>query len=420
MSSIVAHCNPATCEDQMVRLVPSVYDFDWEDLAEMSQDDADYLSQVARIDWFGRPFTKDELKCMDILYQRAMVAWRGEDMDLVDNWEDLYEENVQSVDAPRIAKAPVVPTVPQMDNTPVVPALSASDKRKKLIMEYAELLKKYGNAISSMSGTIHVPKKQKGKKEDDRVEICHTTVLSYGSATSLGKKGVDFFAPPSQATIKNIREKESTARTALVTHQKNTVRALDQCENSFNSRILRVDKSAEKSKQKYLVAPEFREPEHASLTEEEIEKKLKAIDEKAYRMMDEIDVERKQTVERLKQENDFIEKSLKERLEKCKKDLEEAEESLSSKKTKVVNPNLDICTRVLKIIEKNNNDTENFLETLTHYMTYGTFPVYVPEVVQAPLVVPVVVAPVVVAPVVENPAPVKMEKGSRRREMKDF
>jgi len=435
MPSLIAHCNTAFGEDQIV-LVPSVYDFDWEDLAKMSQDDADYLIRVgASINWFGRPFTKDELEIMEIRYNYAKLAWAGEDMDLVDNWEDLCEENVQCSNVPRIVKVPIVPTVPQMDNTPVVSAPNASDKRKKLVMDYAEILRKHGNAISSMSGTIKMLKKQKGnkngKKDEERREICNITLLSYGNVTSLAKKGVDFFAPPSQATIKNLREKESTARSSLLTHQKNTVRSLDQCENSFNARILKVDKSAEKSKQKYLVAPELRDPKYASLTEEEIENKLKDIDRKTFCMMDEIDLERKQAIERLKQENEYIEKSLKERLEKCTKDLEEAEQSLSSKKTKVVSPNLDICTRVLKIVEKNNSDTENFFEMLTHYMTFGEFPVYVPEVVQAPLVAPpvvvapvvvapVVVAPVVVAPSVENPAPVQQEKGIRRRAMKHF
>lgn len=406
MSSLVAHCNTAFGEDQMIRLVPSCYDFDWEDLAEMSQDDVDYLSRVARINWFGRPFTEAEMVEMETRYKNAKSAWAD---------EDFCEQN-----GDHFVEAPVVPAVPQMDNIPVIPAPNAADKRKKLIMDYAEILRKHGNAISSMSGSIHMPKKQKGKKEDEKFEICHITLLSYGNVRGLAKKGVDFFAPPSQATIKNLREKESSVRTSLVTHQKNTVRALDQCENSFNARILKVDKSAEKSKQKYLVAPEFREPEHASLTEEEIEKKLQAIDRKAFCMMDEIDLERKQTVEKLKRENDFIEESLKERLEKCKRDLEEAEQNLSSKKTKVVSPNLDICTRVLKIVEKNNSDTENFFKVLAHYMTFGEFPVYVPEVIQAPIVVPVVVAPVVVAPVVvnpsgESPAPVQQEKGARRR-----
>jgi hypothetical protein len=397
----------------------------WEDLDDMSQDDT--------VTCFGNPFIKVEVEL------KEKKPWCDEDWggDNIKPSDDLLQKNAQ------IVKTSVASAVIQKDNkvivnnTSQIPITSDSDKRDNLIIKYAAILKSHGEAIKSMHSTLNNLKKK--SNNNDRQQICHYNLLSYGNVSRLAKNSVDFFAVPSQPTIKNFRNKVDTSKIALKNHQRDIAKSLDECEKNFNKRInlLNNDRLAERKKCQD-------NPEFASLSIEQIEEKLTLIDDKTYFMMDKIDAERDVAIKSLKKKNEFIENSLKEHLDECEKNLDDAEQRLrsSTNKTKIVDPNLDICTKVLKIVEKNNEYTENFFKTLAHYMTYGKFPVYVADPVQAPLtyVKPPIVsiqapivsiqapivsiqAPIVSVvrdpiPVKENSAPVQEVKSTRRKGLK--
>ena len=357
---------------------------DWEELAEMSQDDI--------ITCFGNPYIKVEVDVEVELKEKKSWCdedWGGDNIKPIEpikntsslkNTEDFIEKN------DKIVKTSVTSAVIQKDNkiivnnTSQIPVISDSDKRDNLIIKYAAILKSHGEAIKSIHSTINNLKKK--PNSNYRQQICHYNLLSYGNVTRLAKNAVNFFAIPSQPTIKNFRNKVEASHTALKNHQRDITNSLDECEKNFNKRIILLNNDRLAERKKCHDDPEF-----ASLTIEQINEKLTLIDDKTYFMMDKINAERDVAITSLKKKNEFIENSLKEHLDECKKNLDDAEQRLrsSANKTKVFNPNLDTCTKVLKIVEKNNEYTENFFKTLTHYMTYGKFPVFVADPVQAPL-----------------------------------
>jgi len=326
------------------------------------------------LNWFGEPSTDKEIRMNQIFLKRE---------------KENYTLTQTSPKTPEpIQKKLQKPTQSDPDN-------------HILVKNFSDLLKKHGKSITSQKSMGFMEK---------NVLICHENIGSYGNAGVVITKSLSFFRNPSSSStsIKNIRSKIDTNRTALIKHQRDSVILLGKCEKTFRERLSDVDKSADS--EKYIL----HHPDNASINVQEIDEKIEAIDRDAIRKMQKISTERKEAIEVLKNNTEYIEKSLLSQQEKLKKTLVEAENALSAKKTKEVNTELEICKQVYKLVKKNNAETKSFLNLVTNYISCGTLPKYVPKVVHSPLVVtPIVTVPIVVKPRVAS-TPVQKGKSARR------
>lgn len=276
-------------------------------------------------DWWGGELTETELR-------NSIVK---------NNWQD-EDETCKNVEKPILST----------NTCTKIKHCDTLSERKKLVQEYAELIKTDKYAIlnfqykSALNNSNNSSKIIESKYELD----------NYGNLLQFVLKTLNYYDVPkkNKHSISDIRTQIQTYKTSLKNSQCEINKQIKKCEQQFQKAITNS----------YTIKDEHERKKYLDNENTKYNKELQKYETKL----------------------SFVEIDVATHIIELEKNLKEAE-SLSNSATNKNIP-LEICTKVFNIVRKNSKDTAVFHEMLSNYLKFNSFSFDEGQSVQSELIVP--------------------------------